>query len=70
MVYISGNSSSVQKDPEPQIKLHHPLLNNAASNNKKEGVLDPVTPLVTALSEKASLGFSTPSTEKKKSMER
>ncbi|RMX54254.1 hypothetical protein pdam_00016929 [Pocillopora damicornis] len=40
-----------------------------ASNNKKEGVLDPVTPLVTALSEKASLGFSTPSTEKKKSME-
>ena len=70
MVYISGNYSSVQKDPEPQIKLHHPLLNNAASNNKKEGVLDPVTPLVTALSEKASLGFSTPSTEKKKSMER
>lgn len=64
-----GNYSSVQKDPEPQIKLHHPLLNNAASNNKKEGVLDPVTPLVTALSEKASLGFSTPSTEKKKSME-
>ncbi|CAH3108693.1 unnamed protein product [Pocillopora meandrina] len=65
----SVHFASVQKDPEPQIKLHHPLLNNAASNNKKEGVLDPVTPLVTALSEKASLGFSTPSTEKKKSME-
>lgn len=64
-----GNSSSVWKDPEPQIKLHHPFLSDAVSSNKKEGLLDPVPPLVTALSEKASLGFSTPSTEKEKSRE-
>ena len=70
MVYKSGNCNTPRKDLEPQVKLQHPFLNNMASDNRKEEVVDSFAPLVTPLSEKALLGFSTPPTDKKKSRER
>lgn len=70
MVDKLGISNSPRRELELQVKLKHPLLNHAANGIKKEGVVDSLVPVVTSLSEKTVLGFSTPPVDASKSRER
>ena len=70
MVDKLGVFSTPRRDLEPQVKLQHPLLNPTANGIKKEGVVDSLAPVVTSLSEKTVVGFSTPPVDKSKSRER
>ena len=69
MVDNLGTSNTSREEREMQVKLPHLSLNHTASDISKGGVVDSRLPVVTSLSEKAMLGFSTP-VEKKKSRER
>lgn len=66
MVDKLGIFSTPRRDLELQVKLQHPVLNGI----KKEGVVDSLVPVVTSLSEKTVVGFSTPPVDKSKSRER
>jgi len=68
MVDKLGIFSTSRRDLELQVK--HPLLNHTANGIKKEQVVDSLLPVVTSLSEKAVVGFSTPAVDKSKSRER
>jgi len=70
MVDKLGIFSTPRKDLELQVKLQHPLLNHTANGIKKEGVVDSHVPVVTSLSEKTVVGFSTPPVDKSKLRER
>jgi len=70
MVDKLGIFSTSRRDLELQVKLQHPLLNHTANGIKKEQVVDSLLPVVTSLSEKAVVGFSTPAVDKSKSRER
>lgn len=66
MVAKLGIFSTPRKDLQLQVKLQHPVLNGI----KKEGAVDSHVPVVTSLSEKTVVGFSTPPVDKSKSRER
>jgi len=70
MVDKLGIFSIPRRDLELQVERQHPLLNHKANGIKKEGVLDSIVPVITSLSEKAVVGFSTPPVDKSKSRER
>jgi len=59
--------STPRRDLELQVECQHPLLNHTANGIRKEGVVDSLVPVITSLSEKAVVGFSTPLVDKSKS---
>lgn len=65
-----GPSHTSRKELERQVKLKHPVVNHVSCDaGKKESSADSAVPVVTPMTEKTVIGFSTPPVSTKKSRE-